>query len=581
MTAKTAILLASLCGLLATSCHHLGPAGTTQVQKPAGAPPAAAEPGRKKLIGHSWDLLRVTPEDLHRNLEKLEALPLVGISISLSIKEPGGKARRFSAAYTDQPWDRQWLTQDLEHIQAVSGGKLRHNFISSYWAPHQRLAWNDDTAWANAAHNFAVIAWLAKQSGCKGVLMDPEDYPKSQQYSLLPEDGEYQKTADLARRRGAQVMRAMGAEFPDAVFLSFWFLSMNPQLYLRDGDPAANVAASGNLWAPFVNGLLDALPPDAVMVDATENAYRHRFETYDFYKSALQISRNALLLVAPENHAKYRNQVQVGFGLYLDMYRTEPTSTWYFPELDGSRLKRLQANFNQAIRTADEYCWVYGEKYDWITWDVTKNNKENQTWEDILPGFSRTLAMLRDPQGAARQWLADGQKAGSLVNLVSNPECSPQTGAAAMPAPAQDWVAGSLPPGWSFWQLQEKLGSFGLDSRKGRADSFSARAEGTGNSCLIVKAPVQPGRWYVVETWCQAGNNPLVRVRWTHNGAWQVPDQDVFISYETTPDAQGWRRGVGVAEVPAGVNELVVLMSDRLAPGQTVWFDQPAVYVME
>lgn len=580
MTVKTAFLLTAFCGLLATSCHHLGPAGTAQIQKPAGAPPAAAEPGRKKLIGHSWDLLRFTPEDLHRNLEKLEALPLDGISISLSIKEPGGKARRFSAAYTDQPWDRQWLTEDLEHIKAVSGGKLRHNFISSYWAPHKRLAWDDDTAWASAAHNFAVIAWLARQSGCKGVLMDPEDYPKSQQYSFLPEDGPYQETAVLARRRGAQVMRAMGAEFPDGVFLSFWFLSMNPQMYLRDGDPAANVAAAGNLWVPFVNGLLDALPPDAVMVDATENAYRHRFETYDFYKSALQISRSALVLVAPENHAKYRNQVQVGFGLYLDMYRTEPTSTWYFPELDGSRLKRLQANFNQAIRTADEYCWVYGEKYDWIKWDTVKNNKDNETWEDILPGFASTLALLRDPQGAARQWLADGRKAGTLTNLVSNPECSPQTGA-AMPAPAQDWVAGSLPPGWNFWQLQEKLGSFGLDSNKGRGDSFSARAEGTGNSCFIVKAPVQTGRWHVVETWCQAGNNPVVRVRWANNGTWQVPDQDVFISYEAAPDAQGWRHGVGVAEVPAGVNELVVLMSDKLAPGQTVWFDQPAVYVME
>lgn len=581
MTVKRALFLASICGLLTVvSCQNLEPAKTAQVPKSISGTPSAAEPGRKKLIGHSWDLLRVTPEDLHRNLEKLEALPLDGISITVNVKPPEGKARRFSAAYTDQPWDRQWFAKDLEHIKAVCRGRLRHNLITSYWAPHRRLAWNDDAAWSNAAHNFAVIAWLAKQSGCKGILMDPEDYPRSQQYTLLPEDGNYQATAALARQRGAQVMRAMSAEFPDAVFLSFWFLSMNSSLYLRRGDPAENVARAGNLWVPFINGLLDALPPDAVMVDATENAYRHRFETYDFYKSALQISRNALLLVAPENHVKYRNQVQVGFGLYLDMYRTEPTSRWYFPELDGSRLKRLQANFNQAISTADEYCWVYGEKYDWIKWDVTKNNKDNETWEDILPGFNRTLALLRDPETAAREWLAEKQKAGTLVNLISNPECTPKTGE-AIPAPAEDWVAGSLPPGWSFWQAEEKLGTFGLDSSKGRGDKFSARAEGTGNGCMIVKASVQAGRLYVVETWCHGGSNPVVRVRWTYNGAWQVPDQDVFINYETTPDAQGWRRGVGVAEVPAGVNELVVLMSDRLAPGETVWFDQPAVYAME
>lgn len=543
--------------------------------------PSSAEPGRKKLIGHSWDLLRVTPTDLVRNLEKLEELPLDGISIALYIKDAEGKTRRFSSAYTDQPWDRAWLSEDLARLQKVCGGRLRHNFISAYWAPHRRLAWDDDTAWANAAHNFGVIAWLAKESGCKGIMIDPEDYPRSSQYTLAPEDGDYASAALLARRRGAQVMQAMGAEFPDCVYLAFWFLSMNPSLYLRRGDPAKNTAASGSLWVPFINGLLDALPSDSLMIDATENAYRHRFETYDFYKSALQISRNALLLVAPENQAKYRRQVQVGFGLYLDMYRTEPTSRWYFPELDGSRLKRLQANFNQAVSTADEYCWVYGEKYDWIKWDVIKNNKENETWEDILPGFNRTLELLRDPEEAAKKWLAEKRQAGTLKNLLSNPDCTPQAGT-AIAAPADDWVAGNLPPGWSFWRLDENLGSFGLDSSKGRGDTFSARAQGTGNGCFIVKAPVKSSHFYVVEAYCHSGKNPVIRVRWQQDGVWQVPDQDVFISFDDAPaDNRGWRRASGVAEVPGGVNELVVLMSDNLNPDNVVWFDQPAVYEME
>ena len=567
----------SICGLLTVvSCQNLEPAKTAQVPKSISGAPSAAEPGRKTI--HSWDLLRVTPEDLHRNLEKLEALPLDGISITVNVKPPEGKARRFSAAYTDQPWDRQWFAKDLEHIKAVCRGRLRHNLITSYWAPHRRLAWNDDAAWSNAAHNFAVIAWLAKQSGCKGILMDPEDYPRSQQYTLLPEDGNYQATAALARQRGAQVMRAMSAEFPDAVFLSFWFLSMNSSLYLRRGDPAENVARAGNLWVPFINGLLDALPPDAVMVDVpktpTATALKRTNSINQPCKSAAmpcsssprKIMSNIATRSKSASDCTWTCTAPSRPRAGISLNSTAPASNAY-RQTSTRRSARLT---NTAGSTAKN-----------MTGSSGRNQKQQgqRNWEDILPASTAPGAAARPGSGRPRM---AGRKTESRrpVNLISNPECTPKTGE-AMPTPAEDWVAGSLPPGWSFWQAEEKLGAFGLDSSKGRGDKFSARAEGTGNGCMIVKASVQAGRLYVVETWCHGGSNPVVRVRWTHNGVWQVPDQDVFINYETTPDAQGWRRGVGVAEVPAGVNELVVLMSDRLAPGETVWFDQPAVYAME
>ena len=56
----------------------------------------------------------------------------------------------------------------------------------------------------------------------------------------------------------------------------------------------------------------------------------------------------AMNLVAPENREKYRRQVQAGFGFYLDMYLNEG-GVFYFPPLEGSRLKRLYRNLSESV----------------------------------------------------------------------------------------------------------------------------------------------------------------------------------------------------------------------------------------
>lgn len=536
----------------------------------------------KKFIGHSWDLLAVNEKILADNIEALEKLPLDGISIRLSLTDDQGKRHNFTSAMTDGPWKREWLQKLCPPLQKVCGGKLKHNLITSFFAPRKRILWDDDAQWANAVNNLRHIAWLAKQCGARGLLLDPEDYPKSKQYTYMAEvdHGSYEENAILARKRGNQLMTAIASEYPDALVLSFWLISMNSSLYKNSFyDLKKIIKGKKDLWVPFIDGMLDVIPPEMIMVDATENAYRHNFETFDFYKSALGISRRAVYLLSPENQAKYRSQVQVGFGLYLDMYVNKPDSKWYFPELNGSRLNRLVANFTQAMEAADEYCWVYGEKYNWIKWNWPLKKKDAPTWDDMLPGIYREMSFIKDPAEFSKyllEWQQKNLKEGKLVNLIQNPDCNPKAPGKTDTMQFSDWTAGTLPPGWSFWQYA-KAGSFGLDATQGYGDNFSAKAEATGNSCFIVKTSVQEGATYVVESFAKGDAVPTMRVRWQFNNQWRVPDKDVIVNYNLDAE-NGWKRAVACARVPAGVNQLVILMGNALGVGEVCNFDRPAVY---
>jgi hypothetical protein len=364
-------------------------------------------------------------------------------------------------------------------------------------------------------------------------------------------------------------MRAMADAYPDIVVLSFWLLSLNTS-YFNGGDaPAALVAEAGDLWPSFVNGLLDALPPGARLVDGNEHGYGYEASRLDFYLSAWSMQNRALALVAPENRATYQTQALAGFGLYLDMYTNPPNSPWYFGEAGGSRLNHLALNVAQALDAADEYVWVYGEKRDWIRWAGTA--RTNATWEAGLPGFADTLRVLRRP-GEAQAIVERRRQAGTLTNLLANGACAPAQ------APQEAAIdKGRLPPSWSFWQHEKKAqGVFGTDAGRGLGDRCSLRVEGSGDGCFIGKAPVLAGGRYAVEAYAQ-GAAPRIRVRWNQEGRWHAEAQDVAVRFGEA-GSNGWRRAFGVVSVPAGADALVLLLRAEQKAGEVTWFDAAAVY---
>lgn len=529
-----------------------------------------ARGGEKKMIAHSWDLLAVQPSEVAGNLSAWEALPLDGVSLCVAKKVSEGKSVSYANIMNDAEWDRAWFAEEAQTLRQCASRNLKHNFLTTFWAPQKRLAWNDDAAWARFARNIGVMAWLAKEGQAQGILIDPEDYPRTQQYSLCPGDAPFAESAALARKRGAQVMKSMAAEYPEITLLSFWLLSMSP-MYFAESDPLAAVEDDGNLWPAFLNGMLDALPPGAKLVDGDENAYRYEASRRDFYYAAWRTQNKALALVAPENRAKYQTQVLAGFGLYLDMYTNPTNAPWYFGEQDGSRLAHLRNNVAQALDAAQEYIWIYGEQMDWIKWSGT-SRKANPTWEEKLPGFNATLSELRDSSKWAERQLALKRQAGTLTNLFTNGACVP-----AKAEGSEGFRKGELPPTWWTWQQDNKRqGVFGADTQKGKGDHFSLCAIGVEEGCWGNSIRTAPRRQYVVEADAQ-GAAPSVHIYWKRNGAWDwsIPGVPVRLA-KAGPD--GWRHAFGWVTVPADADELVLLLNVRQAEGERTWFDNVCIY---
>ncbi|MDD2598527.1 MAG: hypothetical protein PHO37_04805 [Kiritimatiellae bacterium] len=524
----------------------------------------------KKMIGHSWDLLAVRPADVARNLDAWEGVPLDGISLTLNKKLPDGRSVGFGSIMNDPQWEKGWFTEDVKTIQQCASRNLKHNFLTSFWAPRKRLAWNDDAAWAEFAHNIGVLAWLAKAGQAKGILIDPEDYPETRQYFLAASDEPYAQTAALARRRGAQLMTSMAAEYPEITLLSFWMLSLHPS-YLADDDPPAAAAERGDLWPAFINGMLDALPPEARMIDGDEHAYRYKAATKDFYLASWRTQNKALKLVDTANRMKYQTQVLAGFGLYLDMYTNPSNSPWYFGEQDGSRLNHLRSNFAQALDAAQEYIWVYGEQMDWIKWMGTSREK-NPTWEERLPGFLSTLERLRDPRRWAVQMVAKQRQGGGLTNCIVNGGCVLEKGEFAEP-----FRKGVLPAGWWSWQEEKKRpGVFGTETQKGRGDKFSLCAVGVEQGCFGTSYHTSPGKEFVVEAYAQ-GIAPSLTIGWKRAGAWDWSLGGAAFRF-ATPGSDGWRHAFGLVQVPEGADELVVMLGTRQAEGERTLFDDVGLY---
>ncbi len=524
----------------------------------------------KKMIGHSWDLLGVSPADVARNLDAWEQVPLDGISLALRKKLPDGTSISFGTIMTDPPWQREWFTEELASLRQCSSRNLKHNFITTFWAPRKRLAWSDDEAWERFARSIGVVAWLAKESGSKGILIDPEDYPETRQYFLASSDAPFAETAALARRRGAQIMRSIAAEYSDVTLLSFWMLSLHPS-YFTDSNPRAAVATAGDLWPAFLNGMLDELPPGARMIDGDEHGYRYQAARNDFYLAAWRTQNKALALVAPENRAKYQTQVLAGFGLYLDMYTNPTNSPWYFGEVDGSRLNHLRLNVSQALDAAQEYIWIYGEKMDWITW--TGTSRTNATWEAKLPGFLETLARIRDPYRWADQWIARRRGAGTLTNAVKNSACTLDKAGTG-----DAFRKGALPTGWWSWQEEKKrAGVFGTDTQKGRGDTWSLCAIGVEQGCFGTSIPATPGSEFIVEAYAQGAAARTLTVYWKRAGAWDWSLAGSSFRFDET-GTDGWRRAIGLMKVPTGADELVMMLNVRQESDERAWFDDAGIY---
>jgi hypothetical protein len=532
---------------------------------------------RKKLIATGWD--HPDPQALVENWREMEKRPFDGLVITI----PGPAEDRratLSLAFAGRPWKQEWYKPAAEQIKSCQSRRLTDNFILLGANPGD-VDWFDDAGWSAVVEHWRIAAWLAKASGCKGILFDPEPYAPPHaafKYAAQADRDKhsFDEYAAKVRQRGREVMAAVVGEYPDIV-LYCYFMNSVVGSAANQANPAKLLAGQGyGLYPAFIDGWLDAVGPGVTLVDGCESAYCYN-SAEQFLEATVLMKGACQLLVSPENQARYRAQVQVSFGMYLDAYWNPPTSPWYIDGKGEPRVKRLEENMRTALRCADEYVWVYGEKFRW--WPTANKSVKAESWDEAIPGAEKALAFARDPIDYARQQVQTGKPA----NLARNGDFASEK-ALGDDGREETWKEGRPPAGWHAWQDDKSKGTFAWDRETGSPAKGSAMASGVAQGCLIQSYVAQPGQRYAVRAMrrVQGRGEAMIRVRWqTADGKWTAESKDVLIAADG-PREQ-WGEMFGVAEVPAGAGKLLVLLSvaGQGAAEDVAWFDEVGVYRVE
>jgi hypothetical protein len=482
-----------------------------------------------KLISVGWDA--PTTAQLRRDLPALARAPLNGVALWAQAKgsdlPEGLNTTPFRTGFSRIPWKRSWFTHAIDDLKSVKNRKtpLTDNFLRLDANPGD-VDWFDDAGWTAIAEHFGIAAWIAKQGGLPGIIFDAEPYTKPFypfDYKSQPEAAKHTFDEYLvkARQRGRETMRTMRAEFPDAHVLTFFMTAYFVQSNIYHGpsiprpgiDPKrALFLHSYGLYLAFLTGWLDEAPPEMTFTDGNEHAYGYT-RPEEFFTIAKRIKSEGAMLFPAEVRAKYRRQVKVGSGIYLDAHIKGLLPEYELPEAGTEMLRK---NVAAALSAGDGYVWLYGEQGRF--WPDPKELNEwpkkavDVPWEKKLPGVTRALAraqaervqaVFSPPPPPASPLPATPSGA---VNLLKNGDFAqgPPPGKEALPGASSDWGDAGAPAGWNYWQDEFSKGRFDWDAQK-----KAARAVGVRNGCFLQTVVVRPGERYLIQGYVRAQGTGL------------------------------------------------------------------------
>ena len=283
-----------------------------------------------------------------------------------SLNWAGGASLTFSGI--TGPWNpncmytEETLAPALADIKAAQTDRLHFNLIiTGIMAP--TTDWFNDEDWEQRCHNFAMIARLARQSGCQGILFDDEQYGEGCVFNYNElrkreaiQEKNFKEVRKMAQQRGRQFGKAIFAEFPDMVFWTLHgygtiahLIEMGLPEYARD------------LKAGFYDGILEVSSDDFIFVDGGELGYGlNTREQFEFGRKMIKEEPIRMgLTQVPDLH---RKKVRCGFGLWPDYYGKIDTEN-----LEGSYFSpgRFQRALYWALEISDGYVWLYGERFTW------------------------------------------------------------------------------------------------------------------------------------------------------------------------------------------------------------------------
>lgn len=527
-----------------------------------------ASAAKKKYISFGWEYKRLSAQDILNNADKFRQTGFDGIGIYLTATNSLGKELKFITQ--GEKWEREAFKDQIPIFREfLKVPQLSESFIVGYGSARKRVDWKDDAAWANLANSMAVLGWLTRETGIKGISCDFEDYFNQHQYHRLAADPEWEELLPLVRKRGAQVFGALFKENPNLKVLFYWILCFDTE-YLTTPFPRAMARQNGDLQPAFFDGILDVMPETARLINGDEHTYRAEAVNRDFHNSYINQRTICPQLVSPANREKFLRLTQVSFAMYSDMFANDEKSFWYFAPIDGSRAEHLRRNLLDATRLADEYVWFWGEKNPTVKWEgahIEARVQNKETWEEAIPGMTEALLCCKDPDWGMKRRLATLRENAALKDRNPNPSCRPGGEA-----------EGKLPAPYYFWKGEKDVkGRIFLDKTVGCGDSTSITLKDCSNACALYSvSKVKPGEAYAIELAVKGPGR--IMLNFQKDGQWVRGMQSVA-PLQGKADANGWRKARGIVIVPANTDCFVIKMSsDKLNGITQTWFDNIHIY---
>ena len=544
---------------------------------------SGAGPIKKKLINRGWGAPSV--DEFREHIKEIEASPFDGTAIKFYAKDDEGKTVAAFAAGKNIPWKAEWFQPSIDILKNVKSDKKAESFITCSLAvpPAEFADAFDDEGWKNIVEHFRILAWAAKQAGLKGLIFDPEAYSSTliKYASRTHPEKSFDEYAAKVRQRGREVMHAMASEYPDMVFFTL-FMNSGAVMGKFGGDPREGIEGprnNYNLYPAFINGWLDAIPPQMTLVDGMEHSYPHSTEIA--YLRRVNEARNSVIsTIAQENRAKYRAQVQAGLAIYMDAFlihgKDVHSDVYTDPPLEGPLVDRLRQATMSALDAVDEYVWVFDERNRF--WETINKRTDPYYWDDFIPGAAAALKDAKDPAqrqlaNAAREFAIGEQKARireiPLRNLLSDGNILPPE-KKKPDAPAEPVVVS--------WEAKNSTGTLER-AMTGYRDAGSLALKATQDGAWIQTVEVGPRTFYKVRTGVRqigAGQAEL-RLVWLDEAGKEI--QSSTIAPSSSPN-EAWAKIETLVQAPGKAKSLSVQLTAKGQKGERdlIWFDNAQLY---
>ncbi|MDX1930450.1 MAG: hypothetical protein SFV81_28255 [Pirellulaceae bacterium] len=361
-------------------------------QAPAESWASPRELRNKKVIGGGLytiygDETAITPRFIQQHPEFVHSYPFDGIVLpaplspawvnSLGLTKLGMPLR--PAFLHELLWNRiripdEAIAETLADLKSMNRGSMTDNFLIVGMVDGARglktpdLA--DDSDWAIIEHNVKLAARICREGKLKGFWLDTEQYgnyrwrtpsgnpefdPDQPQGLHFPLGKD---TPELLRRRGAQWIQAVQAEFPEIKIMTTFAWSPDSVSY----GPLSGVI-------PFLDGVLEGIKPPGQLIHGHENTFyfgqakgtTHAYATENGFPGDRARYASAKTEIhgwrsLSSNPEKYDKFVQVGMAAWVEDHPWNVPDGW-----PAGGKATLWSNLPLSLVYTDEYVWVWSE----------------------------------------------------------------------------------------------------------------------------------------------------------------------------------------------------------------------------